>query len=154
MFRNAKVFFRQIANKVFDLDDTVKPKEHMKLFEDYLDKFEFNTNTADVSEFLEVLRKKHLVDDIVVSTPNGSAIASTNGDSISTAISGAALFSYVQSEHPKSESILIKAGMGWNIIFPYSSKLYILRASSDLSIIELRALAREIDAFLGKNKRK
>ena len=150
MFKNAKGFFKKIAYRVLDLDDTVKPTEQLKLFEDYLGKFEFDTNTSDINEFLDVLKKKHLVDDIVVSTLEGSSIASTNGNSVPIAVSGAALFSYIQSEIPKSESILVKSNGYWNIFFPHNSRLYILKASSDISVIELRALAKEIDSFLVK----
>jgi len=151
LLNDVKNFFRAVAAKVLDLDDTVKPEQHLKLFEDYLDKFEFDTNTKDVRKFLSVLTKKHLVDDIVISTMTGSSIASVNGNAVSTAISGAALFNYVQSEHPKSESVLIKNGRGWSILFPQNDKLFIVKASSELSMIELRALTKEINGFLTKS---
>lgn len=150
MFKNAKGFFKKMAYKVLDLDDTVKPVQQLKLFEDYLGKFDFDTSTSNINEFLDVLKKKHLVDDIVISTMDGSSIASTNGEGVSRAVTGAALYSYIQAELPKSESILVKSNNHWNIFFPYNSKLYILKASSDLSIVELRALAKEIDSFLVK----
>ncbi|MCR4335467.1 MAG: hypothetical protein NUV57_02930 [archaeon] len=149
MFKTAKDLVKKFAMKVLDLDDTVKPTSHLKLFEDYLDKFEFDTNTPDVMKFLGVLKKKHLVDDIVVATQNGSAVVSTNGNSVTKAVSGAAMFNYIQSEHPKSESVMIKSDGHWNMIFPDKDKLYIVKASSDLSVIELRSLAKEIDVFLG-----
>ena len=150
MFKIAKGFFKKVAYKVLDLDDTVKPIEHLELFEDYLDKFHFDTETNNINEFLDVLKKKHLVDDIVISTMDGSSIASTNGDSVSRAVTGAALYSYIQAELPKSDSILVKSNNHWNIFFSHNSKLYILKASSDLSIIEMRALAKEIDSFIAK----
>jgi len=148
MFKIAKSLVKKFATKVLDLDDTVKPVGHLKLFEDYLDKFEFDTNTPDVMKFLGVLKKKHLVDDIVVATQNGSTVVSTNGNSVTKAVSGAAMFNYIQSEHPKSESVMIKSNGSWNMIFPDKDKLYIVKASSDLSVTELRSLAREIDVFL------
>lgn len=150
MFKNAKGFFKKMAYKVLDLDDTVQPTEQLKLFEDYLGKHEFDTNTSNITEFLDILKRKHLVDDIVISTMDGSSIASTNGDGVSKAVTGAALYSYIQSELPKSESILVKSQGHWNMFFPHNNKLYILKASSDLSIIEIRSLAKEIDSFLVK----
>ena len=150
MFKSAKGFFKKMAYRVLDLDDTVQPTEQLKLFEDYLGKYEFDTNTSNITEFLDILKKKHLVDDIVISTMEGSSIASTNGEGVSRAVSGAALYSYIQSELPKSESILVKSRDHWTIFFPHNNKLYILQASSDLSIVELRALAKEIDSFLVK----
>ncbi|MAG18135.1 MAG: hypothetical protein CL944_01535 [Candidatus Diapherotrites archaeon] len=148
MFKAAKSLVKKFATKVLDLDDTVKPLSHLELFEDYLDKFEFDTNTPDVLKFLNILKKKHLVDDIVVATQNGSSVVSTNGNSVTTAVSGAAMFNYIQSEHPKSESVMIKSNGQWNMIFPDKDKLYIVKASSDLSVTEMRSLAKEIDTFL------
>jgi len=149
MLKSAKNLLRSFAAKVLDLDDTVKPMAHLRLFEDYLDKHNFDTDTSDLNEFLEVLKKKHLVDEILVSTTNGGTIvSSTNGDSVSKSVTGAALFNYVESEHPKSETILIKSNGVWNMIFSYGEKLYIIKASSDLSIVELRSLAKDMEKFL------
>jgi len=75
MFKSAKGFFKKVAYKVLDLDDTVKPTEQLKLFEDYLGKFDFDTNTSNINDFLDILKKKHLVDEIVISTMDGSSIA-------------------------------------------------------------------------------
>lgn len=150
MIVGARKFLKRMAEKLLDLDDTSEPVAHMRIFEDYLGKFQFDTDTDDVKEFLGVLKKKHLVDEIVVASLNGSAIVSTNGNSVSQAVSGAALFNYIKSEIPRSEAVIIKSSQsaGWHMIFPCNKKLYIVRASSDLSTIELRALAKEIEAFL------
>ncbi|MBI4210703.1 MAG: hypothetical protein HY544_04330 [Candidatus Diapherotrites archaeon] len=149
MIGAARRLLMQFAEKVLDVDDTEQPRGHIRLLEDYAHRFEFDTDKDDVREFLAVLKKKHLVDDIVVSSLNGSAIASTNGDSVSQAVSGAALFNYVKSEIPRSDAILVKSasGAGWHMFFPSNRKLYIVKAASDLSPVEMRALAREIENF-------
>ncbi len=138
---------KKIASVIFDIDDTVKPVAHLKLLEDYAGKFNFETKTTDVAELLKVLKKKHLVDEIVVSTMNGSSIVSTNGNAVSDAVTGAALFNYIQSELPKSRSVLIQSN-GWYMLFPHLNKLYIVRAAANLAGVELKALAKEIDSFL------
>ena len=150
MLDSARRMLKRFAEKVLDIDDTAQPTAHIRFFEDYLGKFHFDTNTEDVKEFLGTLKRKHLVDEIVVSSLNGSAIASTNGSAVSQAVTGAALFNYVRSEIPKSETIIIRAnGTGnWHMIFQMNKKLFMVRASSDLSTLELKALAREIDSFL------
>ncbi|HLC79323.1 MAG TPA: hypothetical protein VJG83_02725 [archaeon] len=153
MLSGARKFLKRIAEKVLDIDETSVPVSHMRLFEDYVGRLQFDTKTDDVKEFLGILKKKHLVDDIVVASLNGSAIASSNGSSISQAVSGAALFNYIKSEIPKSEALLVKSnGSGWHMIFPCNRKLYIVKASSDLSTIELRALAKEVDVFLASKQ--
>jgi len=147
MLTATKNILKKLAGKILNLDDTVRPQAHLKFFEDYLDRFNFDTNTRDSEKFLSVLKKKHLVDDIVVATMNGGSVVSSNGNAISESVTGAALFNYVQSEHPRSETILIKSN-GWYMIFPRNQKLFIVKASSDLSNVELGALAKEIESFL------
>ena len=150
MLNGARGFLRRFAAKVLDIDDTVRPESQLRMFEDYLDRFNFDTDTKDVVKFLRVLKKKHLVDDIVVASMNGSSIASTNGNAVSQAVSGAAIFNYISSELPKSETIMIKAN-GWHMLIPVNKKLYIVKAASDLTPVELRALAKEIDTFLAQS---
>ena len=53
MLKGIKNVMRFFAAKILDLDDTVKPMSQLRLFEDYLDKHEFNTDTSDVTEFLK-----------------------------------------------------------------------------------------------------
>ncbi len=154
MLNGTRRMLRQFAQKILDIDNTEQPTAHIRLFEDYLGKYRFDTDTADAKEFLAVLKRKHLVDDIVVSSLNGSAIASVNGNAVSQAVTGAALFNYVKSEIPKSETIMIRSANtgGWNMIFQMGKKLYIIKASSDMSTLELKALGREIDNFLLHNQ--
>ena len=149
MVDGAKKLLMRFAEKVLDVDETVEPTAHIKFLEDYSGRLVFDTRADDVMGFLKVLKKKHLVDEIVVSTLNGSAIASTNGHSVSQAITGAALFNYVKSELPKSETVLVKSN-GWHMLFVYNKKLYLVKAGSDLSNIELKALAKEIDRYLAQ----
>lgn len=150
MFRGAKLFLKKFAEKILDVDDTSKPESQLRLLEGYSERFKFEYDLSDIDNFLKVLKKKHLVDEIVVSTLHGSAIGSTNGDSVSQAVSSAALFNYVKSELPKSEALIVKSN-GWHMIFNYGKKLYIVKASSNLNMVELKALAREIESFLEKN---
>jgi len=147
VINSVKKIFGAFAKAILDIDDTSRPVQHLEFFRDYSDKFNFDTGTDDAQKFLNELKKKHLVDDIVVASFNGGAILSTNGNSVSRALSGAALFNYVHSELPKSESLMIKSN-GWHMIVPYNKKLYIVKATSDLSNIELKALAKEIESFL------
>ncbi len=151
MLKSAQKFLKAFAEQVLGIDETSVPTSHLRLFEDYLGKNQFDTGTEDVKKFFAVLKKKHLVDNIVVAGLNGCSIASTNnGGSIAEAVTGAALFNYVKSEIPKSEALMVKsaANSGWHMIFPSNKKLYIVKASSDLSMVELRALAKEIESFL------
>lgn len=145
------MLLRKFAEKVLDIDDTVKPEGHLRLLEDYSSRFKFNEAPKDVTHFLGLLKKKHLVDEIVVSTLHGSSIASTNGDAISQAVSGAAMFNYIKSELPKSETVMVRSNGVWHMLFHWNKRIYIVRATANLSTVELAALAREIEYFISED---
>ncbi|MEM4257177.1 MAG: hypothetical protein QXD98_02340 [Candidatus Diapherotrites archaeon] len=150
MLKGLRIVLKKFAEKVLDVDDTSKPEHQLLLLKDYSENFKFSEKPSDMKGFLNLLKKKHLVDDIVVSTLSGNSLVSLNGDSFSQAISGAALFNYVKAELPKSEAVLVKSN-GWHMIFQFNSKLYIVKASSSLTNPELHALAKEIENFIAKN---
>ena len=99
-----------------------------------------------------VLKRKHLVDSICVAKLNGSTIASTNGSSGTECILGTSMFKYINSELPKSESVFVKVDGNWLMIMPYDAKMYIVRAPSNLSTIELKAIAKELERALKRKK--
>lgn len=149
MLKEMKLTLKKIAEKVLDVDDTSKPEHQLLLLQDYSENFKFQEKPSDIKGFLTLLKKKHLVDDIVISTLSGNALASLNGESFSQAISGAALYNYVKAEIPKSETIMVKSN-GWHMIFQFNNKLYIIKAASSLTNPELNALAKEIENFIAK----
>ncbi len=105
-----------------------------------------------MKQFLNELQKKHLVESITISNLNGSALASSNGSGQKDALSGTALFNYINSEMPKSEIVLIKSH-SWKMLIPWNEKIYIITAASDLAKCELESIAKEIEIFLQKNSK-
>jgi len=137
--------FHSIAEKLLGIDNTAIPKQQLKAINEILSRFKFDTNTKDKKKLMEVLKKKHLVDSILVAQRNGSIVMDSNGNSIKEAICGTALFNYIQSEMPKSETVLIKGEKDWFMLFPQRENVFIVRAPSSMSCIELKALAKEIE---------
>jgi hypothetical protein len=146
--------FRAFAAKLLDLDDTEVPREQLALLSDFLAKYRFDTNVSGLKELVAVLKKKHMVDEIIIAQNNGGLLASTEGDGITAAVSSTALFYYVQSEIPESQYVLIKSGNDWNMIFHYGKKIFVIKAPASLSTLELRAIAREVEDFLAKKTQK
>ena len=62
------------------------------------------------------------------------------------------MFSYIKSELPDSEAVLIKREDSWFMLFALNKKVFIVRAGSDLSGIELRALSLELSILMDENK--
>lgn len=141
---------KTIAEKILGLDSTGIPKDQMDAIRELLSKHEFNIDSVDSTKLMKELKRKHLVDLICVTEKNGSVVASSaDGDSVREAITGTALWSYVASEIKGSETILVKA-KDWFMLMPQKEKIYIVRASANLSTIELKALVKEVENTIQK----
>lgn len=138
---------RRFADKVLDRPETSFSNDQLSALEDLLANRPTDQLPSDLSELVRVLKRKHVVDSISVSQMNGSLLASTNGNGISEAITASALFNYIQSELPKSEVVLIKS-KNWNMLFQYRGKIFVIKAPASLSTIELKAISKEVEAFL------
>jgi len=147
-----KTAVKNFAQRLLGLDSTEIPKTQLNAISEILSKHKFNTNTDDLKKLLKLLKKKHLVDQICIASKNGSVIASTsNGNGLKDAIIGTAMFNYIRSEIPKSETILIKSDE-WYMLMPYKNKVFIVRAPASLSTVEFDALAKEAEDKISKGK--
>ncbi|MDD5163674.1 MAG: hypothetical protein PHD95_05725 [Candidatus ainarchaeum sp.] len=141
----------RLASILLDLDDTQQPKEQIAVLGDFLAKYKFEIDASSMDEFLGLLKKKHFVDSITVSKA-GEVIASSEGNGIGESFASAALIEFIGKQLEDPETILMKMSDCWFMIFPFNQNIYIVKAGTNLSTIELRALAREIDVFLKKEK--
>ena len=148
MFSKMSLAVKSFARKVLDLDDTSPPVEHIELLNDFLVQNKFHLDVSSLKELVKSLKRKHVVDSICISTLNGSLVVSTDGNEWNEAVIGSAMYSYILSEIPKSKSVFIKTEDHWFMLFPYNEKIYIVRAGSNLTSVELNAIAREVEAYL------
>ncbi len=145
-----KKFSRFFASKILDLDDTSVPVEQFKIISDLFSRNHFSFSSKNFKEIMQVLKKKHVVDSIIVAKKDGNIVASSENNGFHDAIMGTALFNYVCSELPKSKSVFVKQDDSWFMVFPFDEKIFMIKASASLSTIELKAIAKELD-FLMKN---
>jgi len=143
-------FFRSFANRVLDIDDTSKPQAQVDFLHDFLSKHNY-VYSNDFEENLNILKKKHLVDSFLVTSMDGSVVVSSDGNGVNEGLIGTAMFSYIKGEMPSSEAVLIKKEDGWFMIVPFNKKIFIIKAGSELSNIELRALALDLSSLLHDN---
>ncbi len=141
---------RKFALRVLD-DDTSKPVSQIEFLKDFLSKHKY-VYSQDFEENLEILKRKHLVDSFLVTNLDGSVVVSSEGNGHTDGIMGTAMLSYIKSELPDSESVLIKRNGHWFMLFPLEKKVFIVRAGSELSNIELRAIAFELNSLLEANR--
>jgi hypothetical protein len=132
-------------------DETSKPSSQVEFLMDFLSNHNF-VFSENFEENLEILKKKHLVDSFVVTNFDGSIVVSSDPDAQSKAIMGTAMLSYIRSEISSSETVLIKKDSCWLMLFSLNKKVFIVEAGSELSSIELNALALELSMLLEQNK--
>ncbi|HIH21924.1 MAG: hypothetical protein J4478_00630 [Candidatus Diapherotrites archaeon] len=141
---------RKVASKVLDLEQTGL-NEQYKMIKEASRNSKFELEVEELSQLIKLLREKHAVDSIVVAYNNGSLLISSNGSDLKEAITGTAMLSYIRSEIPKSESVFIKKSKGWYMLYPFSKKVYIVHAASNLHNVELKAIADDLESFLKKH---
>ncbi len=143
---------RGAAGLLLDLDDTALPVEQLRALQDYSSRNRLVETPADLQELVALLKRKHAVDSIIVAYRNGSLVVSSDEHLDTEALTGTALFNYVRAEIPASDAIMVRAESFWHMLFPFNEKVYIIRARSNLSTIEMHAIARELEAFLRAQK--
>ncbi len=147
-FQKLSSIVKGFASRVLAIDDTALPKSHLTAIREMLCSNGFEFNGKNLGEILVGLRQKHVVESIIVTKRDGSVIATTEENGLKEAITGTALFNYVSSELMTPETVLIKSNGEWFMVFPFSEKIFVVKASASLSTIELKAIAKELDSFL------
>jgi len=141
---------RKFASRVLD-DDTKQPNAQLEFLRDFLSKHKY-VYSQDFEENLMILKRKHLVDSFLVTNLDGSTVVSSDGNGHTEGIIGTAMLSYIKSELPDSESVLIKRNGYWFMMFPLNKKVFIVKAGSELTNLELKALAFELDGLMQSAK--
>ncbi|MFA6268268.1 MAG: hypothetical protein WCW13_00210 [archaeon] len=142
---------RKFAARVLESDGTSQPNSQLEFLRDFLSKHKY-VYSHDFEENLMILKRKHLVDSFLVTNLDGSIVVSSEGNGHTEGIVGTAMLSYIKSELPDSESVLIKRNGHWFMMFPLNKKVFIVKAGSELTNLELKALAFELDGLLVSNK--
>jgi len=147
---SVRKLLRGFAGVVLDFDDTSYPQEQFDVISSHSKRFTFNTEVKELNSLVKILTKKHLVDSIAVVEKDGSVVVSSNGTSFSEGIKASALLNYISSEMPRSSTVMIKDD-AWYMLYPFKGKIYIVKAHNNLTTIEMRAIAREIDNFFSQS---
>lgn len=135
-------FFSRVSSKILNLDDLDSRKELNCLLEYKA----INLNSRDLNDFLQKLREKHLVNQIIVTDLDGVVIGSTDND-LKEGFKSAAMYNYINSEI-KDLSIILIESKGWQIIFKNNKKIYFLKANDSLTKIEVQALVDDLENYL------
>lgn len=141
------------SNRWLDRPKKSVHSDQLAALEELLARHAVEINADDINELVVGLKQKHVVDSISITYPNGSLVASSTGEGVSESITASALFNYVQAEIPESEVVLVKS-KDWHMLFKYHGKIFIVKSSANLTTIEMRAISKEVEAFLQKQTKK
>jgi len=142
MLKIINKLFSKVSGKLLNLDDLDSRKELNCLLEYKA----INLNSKDLNDFLQKLREKHLVNQIIVTDLDGVVIGSTDND-LKEGFKSAAMYNYINSEI-KDLSIILIESKGWQIIFKNNKKVYFLKANDSLTRIEVQALVDDLENYL------
>jgi len=134
--------FTKLSTKILNLEDRSSENSIATLLV-YKPIF---IHSSDLTDFLQKLRLKHLINDIIITDLDGIVIGSTNKD-IKEGFKSAAMYNYINSEINELSIILIEAN-GWQIIFKNDEKVYFIKANDGLSRIEVLTIVKEIENFI------
>ncbi|HIP74474.1 MAG TPA: hypothetical protein EYH23_00110 [Euryarchaeota archaeon] len=100
---------------------------------------------ADVEKLLEYLQKKHMVDSISVFTEDGVLVATTLPED--EAVHEYSIFEQVALELSNVSHVFISKG-DWIIAFRRGAHVYIVHAPAYVNMVELSAIARDVERML------
>ncbi|MFA5746141.1 MAG: hypothetical protein WCX82_03760 [archaeon] len=132
----------RFSTKILNIEDRTTESSISTLL-DYRPIF---IHSSDLTDFLQKLRMKHLINDIIITDLDGVVIGSTNKD-IKEGFKSAAMYNYINSEIKELSIILFEAN-GWQIIFKHEEKVYFIKANDGLSRIEVLTIVKEIENFI------
>lgn len=140
----------RFAAKVIAVDDTVVPEQQLKVLQDMLKGQKIEIKGKDARVLLHNLKRKHLVNSITVVKNNSNLVFSSEGNGAREAENVSALFRFLDGSFAKPDTVALKQEKYWNMLFNSNGKLFIVKSNSQLSRIELRVIAEDIEKALGR----
>lgn len=142
--------FTQMAAKIIAVDDTVVPAEQLQAVREMLKSRQFSLEGKDARKLLQGVKGKHLVNSITVVKANSSLVFSSEGNGIREAENAADFFQYAGNRISKTEAIAVKRSRDWVMMLSSQGKIFVVKANSSISTIEMRAIAKDIEKAMGK----
>ena len=142
--------FTRFAARVLDFDHTALPEQQFAMIQDMLASRSFEVKGREAQELLNCLKRKHLVNSITVRRMKDQMVLSSSGNGNAESKHGTELIDFASKAFAGTDLVSMRSGNDWVMLMPWQESLYIVKANSSLSGIELKALAKEIESVLRK----
>lgn len=93
---------------------------------------------------------EYFVDGLTVSKHDGSVLISNEDGAFPKATRSSSLLEYVNAEIPNTNFLVARSDNGYHVIYKEGDLLYIIKSSGDISIVEAKALARQVSNGMKK----
>lgn len=145
-------FLSLFAAKVLGFDKTEVPKQQFALIQDVLANYHVPVRGKEAKELLSCLKRKHLVNSITLRQPKKGLVFSSSGNGSTESRSGESILDFVNKNFAKTDVLAMRTEKEWVMLLPSSAGIFVVKANSPLSPIELRVLAKDVEKTL-KNKK-
>ena len=143
-------FFTKFAAKVLDFDHTALPEQQFAMIQDVLANESIQIKGTEAKELLSCLKRKHLVNSITVRRIKNGTVFSSSGNGQAESKNASDLMGVATKNFATADIVTMRTEKDWIMLMPFEESIYIVKANSCLSTIELRAIAREIEFELKK----
>ena len=140
----------RFAAKMLAIDNTAVPRDQMKALSEMLARHSVALEGEEANDLLACLKRKHLLNSITVRKMDNGLVFSSEGNGNAESKRAADVIDYIGRNLSRADVAVLRLDREWMMLMPHGKNLYIVRANSGLSTVELRALAREIELVLGK----
>ncbi len=143
-------FFTKFAAKVLDFDHTALPEQQFALIQDVLANESVQIRGTEPKELLSCLKRKHLVNSITVTRLKNDVVFSSSGNGQAESKNASNLMNFATKNFATADLVTMRTEKDWVMLMPFGKSIYIVKANSCLSTVELKAIAREIEFELKK----
>ncbi len=143
-------FITRFAAKVLAVDSTSLPEQQLAMIQDVLVSQKDRVQGKEAKELLTCLKRKHLVNSITLHRFKDRLVFSSSGNGMQESKRGTEVVDFVKRNFENTDIVTLRTGKEWIMLMPLQSSLYVVKANSTLSTVELRALAKEIESVFKK----
>jgi len=144
--------FSRIAAKILDVDRTSLPEQQFAMIQDMLANQRVQIKGKEAKDLLTCLKRKHYVNSITLLRNKDGVVFSSSGNGNAESRSGADLLSFANRNFAKTDVVTMRTEKEWVMLMPSDHGLYVIKANSSLSPIELRAVAKDVETILKKRR--
>lgn len=142
--------FTMFAAKVLAFDQTSLPKQQFAMIQDMLANEKILVKGKEEKELLNCLKRKHLVNSITMRRIRDGLVFSSSGNGQAESKNASDIMNFVNKNFALADIVTMRTEKEWIMLLPLQENLYVIKANSSLSMVELKAISKEIETILKK----